>query len=98
MAYKKKSAEASAEKTYFNIDGMTVTNCRVLSDNVLAFTLTGKGIGLYNLRVVDSKNGKFVGAPQSKGKDGNWYNQYALYLTDEDQKKIIEEVEKQLEL
>lgn len=96
MAYKKKTEEK--EKTYFNIEGMTVTNCRVLSDNVLAFTLTGNGLGLYNLRVVDSKNGKFIGAPQSKGKDGNWYNQYALYLTDEDQEKIIAEVEKQLKL
>ena len=96
MAYKKKTEEK--EKTYFNIEGMTVTNCRVLSENVLAFTLTGKGIGLYNLRVVDSKNGKFIGAPQSKGKDGNWYNQYALYLTDEDQEKLIAEVEKQLNL
>lgn len=96
MAYKKKTEEK--EKTYFNIEGMTVTNCRVLSENVLAFTLTGKGLGLYNLRVVDSKNGKFIGAPQSKGKDGNWYNQYALYLSDEDQKKIIAEVEKQINL
>lgn len=97
MAYTKK-AKAEAEKTFFDVSGMAVTNCRVLSDTVLAFSLSGKGAGFYNLRVVDGKNGKFVAVPQTKGKDGKWYNQYSLYLTDEDQKKIIEEVEKQLDL
>ena len=96
MAYKTKKTEA--DKTYFNIEGMEVTTCRVLSETTLAFSLIGKGCGFYNLRVVDGKNGKFVAVPQQKGRDGKYYNQYSLYLSDDDQTKIIEEVEKALNL
>lgn len=92
MAYKTKEKK-EIQNTYFDIEGMKVQNVRVLSEDVLAFSLNGKGLGLYNLRVVDGKNGKFVSVPQTKGRDGKWYNQYALYLTDEDQAKLIEQAE-----
>lgn len=92
MAYKTKEKK-EIQNTYFDIEGMKVQNVRVLSEDVLAFSLNGKGLGLYNLRVVNGKNGKFVSVPQTKGKDGKWYNQYALYLTDEDQAKLIEQAE-----
>lgn len=94
MAYAKKAKETKeSEKTYFDITGMKVQNVRVLSETTLAFSLNGKGLGLYNLRVVEGKNGKFISAPQEKGKDGKWYNVYAVYFTDDDEAKLIAEAE-----
>lgn len=92
MAYKTKEKK-EIQNTYFDITDMKVQNVRVLSEDVLAFSLNGNGLGLYNLRVVNGKNGKFVSVPQTKGKDGKWHNQYALYLTDEDQATLIEQAE-----
>ena len=80
------------KKPDFNISGMRVANVRKLSETVIAFSLLGNGLGLYNLKVVDGAKGKFVAVPQAKGKDDEWYNQYALYLSEEDQEKLIEKV------
>lgn len=90
MATKKAADEE--KKVYFDISGMMVANVRQLSDKVVAFSLLGKGLGLYNLRIVAGKNGNFVASPQSKGKDGEYYSVYAVYLTEDDQKKIIKAV------
>ena len=84
------------EKTYLNITGMTIGNVRRLSKTVIAFSLLGNGLGLYNMRIVDGRNGKFVAAPQEKGKDGEYYNVYSVYLSDDDQKRIIEAATKKL--
>ena len=81
----------NTERTYLNIKGMKVQNVRRLG-KVLAFTLTGNGLGLYNMRLVNGKNGYFVAPPQVKGNDNNWYNQYAVYLEAEDEEKIIKRV------
>lgn len=89
-------AAANEEKVYFDIKGMKVANVRQLSEKAIAFSLLGKGLGLYNLRVVAGKNGDFVASPQTKGKDGAYYAQYAVYISDEDQKKIIKAVKAKL--
>lgn len=81
----------NTERTYLNIKGMKVQNVRRLG-KVVAFTLTGNGLGLYNMRLVNGKNGYFVAPPQVKGNDNNWYNQYAVYLEAEDEEKIIKRV------
>ena len=87
------------EKVYFSIKGMRVKNVRELSDNVVAFSLLGKGLSLYNMRVVYRKDGEsaFVCAPQTKAKNGEYYNQYAVYLSVEDQAAIIDMVEEALD-
>lgn len=95
MASKATNKENS-ERVYFDIKGMTVANVRKLSDKVIAFSLLGKGLGLYNLRVVAGKNGDFVASPQTKGKDGNYYSVYALYLSEADEKKVIAAVLKKV--
>ena len=81
----------NTERTYLNIKGMKVQNVRRLG-KVVAFTLTGNGLGLYNMRLVNRKNGYFIAPPQVKGNDNNWYNQYAVYLEAEDEEKIIRRV------
>lgn len=85
------------KKPDFNITGMRVANVRKLSDTVTAFSLLGNGLGLYNLKVVNGSKGKFVATPQTKGKDGSWYDQYAVYFSDDDQAKIIKKVESMID-
>ena len=46
------------------------------------------------MRVIESKKtgDPFISVPQSKGTDSRYYNQYAVYLSDEDQQMLIDEV------
>ena len=82
------------EKAYFSIKGMRASNIRRLGKSgVIAFSLLGNGLGLYNLRIVKGKNGnEFIASPQQKGKDGQYYDDYAVYFSDEDAAKIIKAV------
>ena len=82
------------EQPTFDVKGMKVEKVRKLSDKVIAFSLLGKGLGLYNLKVISGQKGEFVAAPQEKGKDGKYYNVYAVYFSEADEKKIIAAVHK----
>lgn len=76
-----------------------VTNVRRISETCVGFTLKCKGFSLYGLRAVERRddNGWFISIPATKGKDGKYYNNYGLYLRDEDQEAIIDTVFKILE-
>ena len=93
MATKKETAE---QKPVFSIKGMTVANVRKLGENVIAFSLLGNGLGLYNLRVLNGRNGEFVATPQEKGKDEKYHSLYAVYLSEEDEKRVIAAVKGKL--
>lgn len=91
MAKKEKT-----EKKHFNLENWEVANVRKLDFGTF-FTLKVDGLALYNLRVVpEGKNyNSFIAMPQDKGNDGNYYNRFSLYLSEDDTEEIIEEVEKQ---
>ena len=61
------------------------------------FDATINGIKIYGLSVVEGKNGDFISWPQKKGSDDKYYSIVWARLSDEDQKKIIEAVEKALQ-
>ena len=84
------------EQSTLVIKGMKVDKVRKLSDTVIGFSLLGNGLGLYNMKVIAGKNGEFVAAPQEKGKDGKYYNVYAVYFSIDDEAKIIAAVKKKL--
>lgn len=92
MAFNRKDTQ----REYLDITQFTPCNVRVLSDKLVSFTLRGKGVSLYNMRLIDSKNGMFITPPQEKGKDGKYYNQYAVYLSDDDETVLINAVTKLL--
>lgn len=98
-----KSAQNNEEKksVYFDMaeNVAMVTNVRMISETCVGFTLKCKGFSLYGLRAVEKKDGSswFISVPATKGKDGNYYNNYALYLRDEDQEAILDTVFKILE-
>lgn len=76
-----------------------VTNVRRISETCVGFTLKCKGFSLYGLRAVErcDGNGWFISIPATKGRDGKYYNNYGLYLRNEDQEAIIDTVFKILE-
>ena len=40
--------------------------------------VTKEDITIYNFRIVDTGKGPFVGVPQEKGADGNYYNRIGM--------------------
>ena len=103
----KKSNEKKSEKPMFKAEGMKVANVRRLSDTVVAFSLLGAGLGLYGLKVIDCSKGKFIATPSQmrkfiatpsqKGKDGKYYDVYAVYFDEKVAKAIIKKVESMVE-
>ena len=65
---------------------------------VVYFTLYMPGLSLYNLKIVPAgKNyDEFIAMPQTsngkRGKAEEWFNQYAIYLSEDDTSKVIEAV------
>lgn len=100
MAFKSKKQSSKKDLVYFELCSYkaTVKNVRVLSETCAVFTLSCAGFSLYNLRVVSTADGKeFIAPPSTKAADGNYYPQYAIYLTDEDQKTLIAKVKELLD-
>lgn len=85
---------AEQKKEYFNIKGMKVSNVRrIPNTDVITFSLNGNGLGLYNLRIVTGgPTGKFISAPSQKGKDGKYYNLFAVYFSPEDEERVLKAV------
>lgn len=87
--------KAETKHVYFDMAETVamVTNVRKIADGCIGFTLKCKGFSLYGLRAVQNKNGGwFISVPATKGKDGKYYNNYALYLRGEDQESILDTV------
>lgn len=77
--------------------GWSISNVRVVTEHMVSFTLKMRGLSLYNMKVTESTKGKtaskmFLSNGQSKGSNGKYYNNYALYLSDEDKDMIIKAV------
>lgn len=100
MSFKVKSSKKeNIERVNFilNDSGWSIANVRVVTEHVVSFTLRMRGLSLYNMKVTESTKdetaGKmFLSNGQSKGLDGKYYNNYALFLSDEDKDLIIKAV------
>lgn len=91
-----KTGNFSEARAVIDLAGVNaeVTNVRQVSDFFIVFTLRCKGFAFYSMRVVERKSdGKpFITVPQDKGTDGKYYDRYAVYLSEADQKALIEKV------
>lgn len=98
MAFKtnKTSGKSSEEYVVIDLAGVKaeVTNVRQISDSCIVFTLKCKGFSFYSMRVVERKSdgNPFITVPCDKGTDGKYYKRYAVYLSDADQKTLIDKV------
>lgn len=86
------NAAPEVDKSYLSIEGATVQACHLISDRVCGFTLNVPGATFLNLKVVNGKNGEFIAMPQSKGRDGQYYDLYRVYLSEKDTQRIIDVV------
>lgn len=93
------SKKANTERVNFNLkdSGWSILNVRVVTEHMVSFTLKMHGLSLYNMKLTESTKGEtagkmFLSNGQSKGSDGKYYNNYALYLSDEDRDMIIKAV------
>lgn len=99
IASKNKKTNKNARE-YFDLQKnmASVKNVRGLSDTCISFTLKCAGFSFYNMRLIESKDGgRYIFSGQSQGRDGKYYDNYAVYLTAEDKAKLINEVLSELE-
>lgn len=92
-----KSKETERVNFILKDSGWSIANVRVVTEHMVSFTLKMRGLSLYNMKVTESTKGEMAGKMflsngQSKGSDGKYYNNYALYLSDEDKDLIIKAV------
>ena len=100
MAFNVKgSKKDNTERVNFNLkdNSWSIANVKVVTEHMVTFTLKMHGLSLYNMKVTESTKGEtagkmFLSNGQSKGSDGKYYNNYTLYLSDEDRDRIIEAV------
>lgn len=95
----KSSKKENIERVNFILkdSGWSIANVRIVTEHVVSFTLKMRGLSLYNMKVTESTRGEtagkvFLSNGQSKGSDGKYYNNYALFLSDEDKDLIIKAV------
>ena len=78
------------------IDSFSVNRVHQFENGGVAFDMTLNGISIYGCRVVETKDGDFIGLPQRKGNDGKYYSIVWARFSETDTKDILEEVEKLL--
>lgn len=87
MAFNVKSkSKESANRVNIDLKKVkaVIKNARVVTDTFISFTLSCEGFSLYNMRLVEFKDGKQAILPPQEKHGDKYYNQYAIYLSDED--------------
>lgn len=93
------ATKKNEEKKYFELGKeWEVSNVRQLDFGTF-FTLKVPGLALYNLRVVPAgkKYDAFIAMPEDKGKDGDYYKRFALYLSEDDTAEVLKAVDEAVE-
>lgn len=70
----------------------SVRRAKEFKDGGIVFDLNVDDITIYGCRVIQGKKGDFVAFPQRQGKDGKYYSNVYLALTEEETQDILEKV------
>ena len=89
-------SKAKSKQDKLNIDSFSVNRVHQFDNGGVTFDMTVNGISIYGCRVVETKDGDFIGLPQRKGNDGKYYSIVWARISETDTKDILAEVEKQL--
>ena len=96
MAIKKNTAVSAHEvddRPTLNLSGASIQAAYQLSDTCVVFTLNIPGASLRDMRLIEKKaGGYFISTPQVKGKDGQYHDRFLVYLSAEDEKRVIKAV------
>ena len=87
MAFNVKSkSKESANRVNIDLEKVkaVIKNARIVTNTFISFTLSCEGFSLYNMRLVELKDGKQAILPPQEKRGDKYYNQYAVYLSDED--------------
>lgn len=86
----------SSDKKFIVVNDFKVLRVKAFDNGDIVFDLEINSIRIYGCRVVEGKNGDFISWPQRKGSDNKYYAIASAYISNDDQGKILAEVEKQL--
>ena len=75
----------------------SVRRAKEFKDGGIVFDLYVDDITIYGCRIIQGKKGDFIAFPQRQGKDGKYYSNVYLSLTEEETQEILEKVCKILE-
>lgn len=95
-----KKNKSDKERSFAKVSSFGVDNVRVVdgkNGDIIFFTLTINEVTIYNCRAATGKNGDFISFPQYKGTNGNYYNNVYIAISDDDSKKILDEVQKKID-
>lgn len=96
MAIKKNTAVSAHEvddRPTLNLTGASIQAAYQLSDTCVVFTLNIPGASLRDMRLIEKKaGGYFISTPQVKGKDGQYHDRFLVYLSAEDEQRVIKAV------
>ena len=96
MAIKKNTAVPAPEvndRPTLNLTGATIQAAYQLSDTCVVFTLNIPGASFRDMRMVEKKaGGYFITTPQVKGKDGQYHDRFMVYLSAEDERRVVDAV------
>ena len=85
---KNTNKEAATKNGKYSIENMrVVNNC---GKKLAFFTLDVQGVKIYDLTLVDGKEGVFVGFPRKQGKDGKYYS--TVWISDEKERETVAEL------
>ena len=84
--------------TYLELKNWSISGLRRYSFGTF-FTLKIAGASFYNLKLIPATANRdaFISMPQTKGKDGVYYDMYYVNFSPEDSKAIIEAIERKLQ-
>ena len=97
---KAKQNNTTKERETIDVRSAAVNNVRVITskgNDLVFFSLNLNGVIINNCRVATGKNGDFISFPQYKGSNGQFYNTVYVVLSDEDQSKILQLVQDELD-
>lgn len=97
---KAKQNKTTKERETIEVRSAAVNNVRVIDskgNDLVFFSLNLNGVIINNCRVATGKNGDFISFPQYKGSNGQYYNTVYVALSDEDQSKILQLVQDELD-
>lgn len=96
MAIKKNTVVPAPEvndRPTLNLTGATIQAAYQLSDTCIVFTLNIPGVSLRDMHLIEKKaGGYFISVPQAKGKDGQYHDRFFVYLSEEDEQRVISAV------
>ena len=91
-----KKAADTTEKKFLENPALEVSRVKMWNNGGVTFDLTVNGVKIYGCRVVEGKNGDFIGFPSRKGSDGKYYSHAYAALDPDATSLVLSAVEEDL--